>query len=121
MKRAYHPRGVPDHPPVGRQPETVQIVPSRPNPWYGGIVDGDELTRQQRWAIGQRNLGDAPLVTVRRLASSREYWWPTGTGKTQRPYFEFQCPIARRRRDGRIYVVAPGGEVKLVQADGWVF
>lgn len=120
-KRIYRPRGIPAYPTVGRQPEVLHIVPSRPNPWYGAIVAGDELTQQQRHTVAARGFDAEARITVRRLASSREYWWPIGVAKVERPYFEFQCPIARRQRDGRIYVVAPGGEVKLVHADGWVF
>lgn len=118
--RVYRSRGVPAYPSVGRQPETLYIIPSKPQPWYGAIVAGDALTRQQRYAMERRGLpADAATITVRRLASDREYYWPNGT--KQRPYFEFACPIDRRRKDGRIFVIAPSGDVKLVHADGWVF
>ncbi|MEN2749260.1 hypothetical protein [Sphingomonas sp. T9W2] len=118
-KRVYKERGIPAYPAVGRQPDTLYGMSA----WYGTIVDGEDLTVQQRREIEDLRLTDAEIITVRRLASSREYYWPTPVGRRndRRPYFQFQCPIARRRKDGRIFVVAPGGEVKLVHADGWVF
>lgn len=117
-KRAYKARGIPAYASVGRQPELLY----QHSPWYGSIVAGDDLTAEQRRAMAARGLSDAQRITVRRLASQREYWWPTTPGgRSERPYFEFRCPIDRHRKDGRIFVVAPGGEVKLVHADGWVF
>lgn len=117
-KRPYRSRGVPDYPPIGRQP----FILHQTSPWYGSIDGAEALTVQQRRTVDDRGLEKAEVITVRRLASSREMWWPTPAGgKPQRPYFQFPCPIARHHRDGRIYVVAPGGEVKLVHSDGWVF
>ncbi|KQM92202.1 hypothetical protein ASE70_14910 [Sphingomonas sp. Leaf22] len=106
-------------PPMGRQPEVCHIIPSKPNPWYGGIVEGDPLTVQQRWAMTKRGMpADVETITVRRLACLiREVY---AGSNAPRPYYEFQCPVQSRQKDGRIYVISPSGDRKLVQADGWI-
>lgn len=114
----FKPRAIPPYPPIGRQPETLHIIPSKPNPWYGRIVANDDLTLEQRRALDE--LGSrAPTETmvVRRYATDREMYW----GGHPRPYFEFVCPVVTRKRDGRIYVLSPIGDKKLIRDDGWVF
>ncbi len=118
--RPYKPRAAPAYPAIGRQPEVRHHIPSKPNPWYGSVVEGDDLTVQQRMALA--DLGDrapAEIMTVRRYATDREMYW--GTDNSVRPYFEFTCPVVRRRADGRIYVISPIGDVKLIRDDGWTF
>ena len=102
-----------------RQPATVKWTPSRPSPWYGAARDGDRFTAQQIAALAGR--GDSPdtceAITVRRPASMEEMWWPIGQAA---PVFEFDCPVVQRLADGRVKVIAPSGENKIVLGDGWV-
>lgn len=102
-----------------RQPERLYITPSKPNPWYGTIVEGDPLTIEQRRALAQQQLDPAKIETlkVRREATSREFYW----GRNQAPpVFAFDCPVLDRRRDGKIRVIAPGGWAELILPNGWV-
>jgi hypothetical protein len=104
---------------IGRQPATTYTTPSNPSPWYGAIRPDDRFTVQQRLEMTNRELDpDAiEVLKVRRQASAREMWWPTGAPP---PVFEFDCPVLSRRRDGRIDVIAPGGWKQIVSAEGWV-
>ncbi|MCC2978823.1 hypothetical protein [Sphingomonas sp. IC4-52] len=98
---------------VGRQPETLFITPSKPNPWYGSIVEGDSLTAQQRTVLSTREIDQSAveIVTVYRQATTRELWWPS----TQLPpLYAFECPVISRQSDGFVKVVAPFGDVKRV-------
>lgn len=103
---------------VGRQPEILQIIPSKPNPWYGTIVDGEPLTLEQLRTLDRMSLDptNTKRVTVRRNATDWEMWWPIGNLP---PVYEFECPLLRRRADDRLHVIAPDGTGKLVFADGW--
>lgn len=102
---------------AGRQPKNAQITPSNWSPWYGSIIPDDPLTTQQRADLDKRRLPqDQPRMLVYRQASSREMWWPDGGPP---PVFEFECPIIGHRLD-KVRIIAPSGEAKLVQGDGWV-
>jgi hypothetical protein len=103
---------------LGRQPETLWITPSKPNPWYGSITEGDALTVQQRDYLAKRQLDRAPLtITVKRNATHREAWWPRGSVP---PQYHFECPVLGRNGDGSVTIVAPAGFAQTVRADGWV-
>lgn len=108
---------------IRRQPEKLQIIPSKPNPWYGSIVEGDPLTIEQRRALDAMTAGEGvELMTVYRQATSREMWWGTNSPP---PVYEFQCPIIGRRKGGakgvdKVKIIAPNGDTKLVFPDGWV-
>ncbi|MBB5697024.1 hypothetical protein [Sphingomonas yantingensis] len=104
---------------VGRQPATPRVIPSHPNPWYGGIVDGDPFTTQQRAELSRLSIDPAAVerMTVRRNASDAEMWWPAGSLP---PVYQFECPVLGRRADGRVRIISPSGMGKLVFADGWV-
>ncbi len=100
---------------LGRQPETLYITPSKPNPWYGGYHEGDKLTAQQRCTLSTREIDQSKveIVTVYRQATDREMWWPKGYGLLP-PLFAFDCPVLARMADGFVRVVTPNGEVKRV-------
>lgn len=115
---------------IGRQPDRIQINPSRQYPWYGAIVGGElvgfgghtvkggeRFTEQQADQLRKR--GKSPetvdTMTVRRNSTDRELW----SGDRLRPVYEFECPVLSRQADGRARVIAPSGAVKLVEADGW--
>jgi hypothetical protein len=102
-----------------RQPETIYVTPSSPNPWYGAAGPGDRFTRQQLAAMARVKLDPETVaaITVRRNATTREFWWPKGDPA---PVFEFDCPILSRRRDGRLNIIAPAGVPAIVLDDGWV-
>lgn len=102
-----------------RQPATIIITPSASQPWYGTAAEGDRYTRQQLYHMVQRgmNPATAEAITVKREATSKEMWWPIGEAP---PIFEFDCPIISRRRDGKLNVLTPSGDVKAVLDDGWV-
>lgn len=113
---------------IGRQPTHIQIAPSKPYPWYGLIEGGDfsgvavtggqRFTTQQQDAIKRRGFTGSAVeaMVVRRNASHTEIWWNT---LSLPPVFEFECPVVHRRADGRVRVIAPSGEEKLVEGDGW--
>jgi hypothetical protein len=103
---------------LGRQPEVLHVTPSKPNAWYGTIVEGQRFTRQQLAVLERRSIDPAAVeaISVTRNATSREMYWPSGTVP---PVFQFDCPVVHRRADGRVRVIAPNGEEKLVYADGW--
>jgi hypothetical protein len=103
---------------LGRQPETLWITPSRPNPWYGSIVEGQRFTMQQVQAL--RSLGTDPetaeAVTVTRNATTREMYWPKSS---EPPCYQFECPVLARRR-GRISIISPSGITVTIDADCFV-
>ena len=113
MSSVYEGRAV-----LGRQPETVYITPSKPNAWYGTIVEGRELTAQQHHALVHVHGLSASHETMEvvRQATDREMWWPNGT---LAPVYIFRCPVLRRRADGKVDVIAPDGTTKRVRANGW--
>lgn len=104
---------------VGRQPAVIYITPSQPNPWYGTIVEGQRFTAQQVYWLRVKGIDHETVeaMTVMRQATDREYYWGPGQ---QAPEFHFECPVLGRRADGRVKVMAPAGDVKLVFGDGWV-
>ena len=108
----------PDTPPIGRQPDRIVIIPSKRQPWYGAIIDGRRFTRQQQNALIERgaDIATAHAMTVKRQATHREMWWPTGQLP---PVFAFECPIVGRRANGRVSVIAPDGQPVGVFSDGW--
>lgn len=103
----------------GRQPMSMVISPSSQSPWIGWVDRGQRFTRTQIYYLRKRGLDPATVegVMVRRCATQREMFWgrddPT-------PAFEFECPLILRRADGRLNILAPSGESKIVMADGWV-
>lgn len=104
---------------IGRQPAVMMVTPSAPYAWYGTIRDERRFTEQQ---IGKLiTAGKDPLtceaIEVRRNATDREHYWPIGSLP---PYFAFECPVVTRLADGRIKIIAPSGENKIVLRDGWV-
>lgn len=116
---------------IGRQPDRIQINPSRQYPWYGAIVGGElvgfgghsikggeRFTQQQSDQLRKRGRDADTVETmmVRRNSTDREIW--SGIGQL-RPVYEFECPVLSRQADGRARVIAPSGSVKLVEADGW--
>jgi hypothetical protein len=113
---------------LGRQPVTLYIAPSKPNPWYGTIVDGvagkfaitggERFTAEQAFAIRQRGLDLAKLevIAVTRNATTREMYW---SKSSPTPQYQFECPVLARRRDGRISVISPSGLPEIVDADGF--
>lgn len=107
---------------IRRQPEVLHIVPSKPNPWYGSIVEGDPLTIEQRRALAERGLAeDTPTMIVYRQATDREMWWGLNSAP---PVFEFECPIIGHRAQTKasppkVKILSPNGEAKLVFPDGW--
>ena len=114
---------------MGRQPAEARITPSKPNPWYGTITGGtreagaikggSRFTAEQDRELARRGIDDTvdvQALTVRRSATMAEAWWPD----TQPPpVFEFECPVIGTRADGRLVVISPAGDAKLVQPDGW--
>ena len=100
---------------IGRQPETLYVIPSKPNPWYGTWFEGDDLSVQQRTTLSRREIDQSKveIVKVYRQATSREMYWSTGYGSLP-PLFEFACPVIRREKDGFVRVVTPFGDVKRV-------
>lgn len=103
---------------MGRQPDLVQIVPSRPNPWYGSIVPDQRFTLEQLRTLQRRSIDPATVetITVTRNATQAEAYWGL---RQLPPVYQFECPVVHRRQDGRIMVIAPIGDEKLVYADGW--
>jgi len=113
---------------LGRQPVTLYIAPSKPNPWYGTIVDGvagkfaitggERFTAEQAFAIRQRDLDLAKLgvITVTRNATTREMYWPKSSPT---PQYQFECPVLTRQRDGRVRIISPSGLIETVDADGF--
>ena len=122
--------------PIGRQPARCYVTPSKPYPWYGGIVGGkpnertadlmadsaivggERFTRQQTVELINRRMDAAgPTVLGKRQATDRELV----CGPGQMPaVFAFECPVIRRRTDGAILVISPSGQALHVCADGWV-
>lgn len=117
---------------IGRQPVAYLITPSAARfPWYGTIEGGEKtgfgghsITGGQRFTNEQarecisRGLDvlTAPAMTVRRNSTMNEIWCGF---RDLRPVYEFECPIIRKMADGRVRVIAPSGDEKLVEADGW--
>ncbi|MDQ2762169.1 MAG: hypothetical protein M3Y22_01320 [Pseudomonadota bacterium] len=118
----------PDTPPVGRQPSRVQIAPSKSYPWYGsirggtsekfGVTGGERFTTQQQAALIQqgRDILTAESLLVKRQANDNELCWALGDLP---PVYAFECPVLGRRKDGKVKVVSPSGDVKHVLPDGW--
>jgi hypothetical protein len=118
---------------IGRQPTRIIVIPSAaPSPWYGAIVGGEKtgfgdhsikggqrFTEQQVEQMIKRgwDVLTAKAMTVRRNSTDAEIW--SGIGQP-RPVYEFECPIVHHRADGRVRVIAPSGDEKLVEGDGWI-
>jgi hypothetical protein len=103
---------------LGRQPDVPHVIPSKPNAWYGTIVEGERFTRQQLAALARRGIDPATVdaITVTRNATIREMYWPLGSLP---PVYQFECPVLGRQPDRRIRIIAPIGDEKLVYSDGW--
>lgn len=103
-----------------RQPAHIVISPSGWSPWIGwGDTPEDRFTRQQVWAMKQRALDpEAPdrVITVYREATTREEHVPRGGTPS---VFQFDCPVLSDTKDGRLRVIAPNGDTKIVRKDGW--
>lgn len=118
----------PNLPPVGRQPSVRQVSPSVRTPWYGNVVGyrnvdgiqvgGERWTTQQAAAILQRGLDPltCEAMEVRRQAVNAEIWIPVGDLPA---VFAFDCPIIQRMASGKVKVIAPDGQPKIVFANGW--
>jgi hypothetical protein len=103
-----------------RQPDKLVVTPSNQSPWVGYIDEDDRFTRAQRAAMSMRNIVVSDLlfvVTVFREATTREMWWASTAAP---PVFQFDCPVLQVLGDGRLKVIAPSGDVKIVLANGWV-
>lgn len=103
---------------LGRQPDIMKITPSSPNIWWGTIVEDRRFTVQQEAKL--ITLGKNPVtceaIEVKRNATDREMFW----GDTDLPpFYAMMCPVVSRRADGKIKVITPSGDNKLVNADGW--
>lgn len=104
---------------LGRQPEVLYFTPSRPNPWYGTIVEGERFTVEQSRELTKRGL-DARTVetmTVKRNCTSREMYFPLGVPV---PEYHFECPVLGRRADGWVSVITPMGATKYVAPNGYI-
>ncbi len=103
---------------VGRQPAVMYITPSKPNIWYGRIIDDRRFTEQQSAKLIElgRDPVTAEAIEVKRNATDREYYWNT---RDLPPYFQMMCPVVARRADGKIKVIAPSGAATFVRSDGW--
>ena len=103
----------------GRQPATMVISPSNQSPWIGRLDPGQRFTRAQIYYLRQRGFDPDTVewIMVRRCATSREMFLDR---EQPTPAFEFECPIILRRADGRLNILAPSGDSKIVLADGWV-
>jgi len=104
---------------VGRHPAQMVISPSNQSPWLGWRDPGQRFTRPQLYYLRHRGFDPDTVewIMVRRCATQREMSWSRGDPI---PAFEFECPIVLRRADGRLNVLSPSGESKIVLADGWV-
>lgn len=104
-----------------RQPAQLVVTPSNQSPWVGWLnAPGDRFTRAQLGAMKANNIDPDThkrFVTVFREATTREMWWPRGDAP---PVFQFDCPVMSETADGRLRVIAPSGDVKIVLANGWV-
>lgn len=121
----------PNTPPIGRQPDVRSVIVSKladGYPWYGHIrgyevvdgnqVGGDRWTREQVATLIR--LGLDPLtcksMMVRRQSVNDEV--VVGLGNLP-AVFEFECPVIKAMKGGRIKVIAPNGCFKFVLPDGW--
>jgi hypothetical protein len=92
------------------------VVPSRPDPWFGRWAPGSVLTEEQLDQLAQRGLDpDTEQLDVHVSVSQAQLWVPLGD---KRPWRLIPCPIVGRMKDGRLKVVAPNGERKLVWPTG---
>lgn len=103
---------------LGRQPGLQLVTPSKPNPWFGTAAEGDRYTVQQLHEMARLKLDPEVVesILVKRLSSYKENWWPKG-GLT--PFYQFECPVLGRLRDGRVKILAPAGLPMIVFGDGW--
>jgi len=104
---------------IGRQPKVLHISPSKSYPWYGKIIEGRRFTVEQE--LGLAHLGikpdDVEAMKVRRTSNDNEFWTPL---YTYPPVFEFECPILGHRADGKVKVLSPCGDAKLIFSNGWI-
>ncbi len=115
--------------PVGRQPALRVSTPSGPNPWHGTIigyevvgsaqVGGERFTGEQGRTLREMGLDPdtVEVITVRRQATPRE-WGNPDTGCLP-DVFAFECPVVGRRRDGKIKVISPIGNLNWIESTGW--
>ncbi len=138
--RSAHTRGAqggdmrqdPNKRPIGRQPFSRHMAPSKVYPFYGKIIGGEvvqsptgpiAITGGDRFTVEQlaalRGLKRDPetveTMIVRRQAKREELWQPLGELPE---VFAFECPVIGRRGD-KIRVITPSGDAKYVHADGW--
>lgn len=102
-----------------RQPDRIVLTPSNWSPWYGWIDEGERFTRTQLYALGQAGLDASTVETIAayREATQREMYWPKNEPP---PVFQFDCPVIGHLKDGRVRVIAPSGESKIILGNGWV-
>jgi hypothetical protein len=110
-----------ERPAFPRQPAQLVITPSNQSPWVGWLdAQGDRFTRAQVSAMKRNDIDPqthAVFVTVFREATTREMYWARGAAP---PVFQFDCPVMSVTADGRLRVIAPSGDVKIVLKNGWV-
>lgn len=102
-----------------RQPDHVVISPSGWSPWIGwGETLQSRFTRAQVSEMKRKGIDtESPTaITVFREATQREMVWGRGDAP---PVFQFDCPVLSTTRDGRLRVIAPNGDVKIVLRNGW--
>ncbi len=105
---------------LGRRPETVKWVPSKPLPWWISTWSEDaRFTAEQELAL--MSLGRDPVtadaITVRRDACPyTEISAPLGQWL---PIYEFEAPVIGTRADGKVTIIAPDGSRRHIRADGW--
>lgn len=104
-----------------RQPPASVIAPSNQSPWVGRVERADDrfTTTQLYYMARLGRTADEPgeCITVFREATQREMYWARGEAP---PVYQFDCPVIGRRRDGKVHVIAPGGDKKWVFRNGWV-
>ena len=98
-------------------PETAWITPSNINPWRGARKSGARWTNDQlrMMALAGIDPETAEAITVRSAVTDRDMWMPRGAA---RHVFVFECPVLKRRADGKVLVISPAGFRKWVYADG---
>ena len=93
------------------------ITPSNISPWFG-TWEGDAVYTLQQIAIVKamgKDIDALDHIDVRVPVSDRDVWAPLGTKMVHL----VRCPVIQRRpSDGRLKVITPIGDAKLVWPDG---
>jgi len=98
------------------------ITPSNIDAWFGYWRGDDELTQQQVRELAEAGFDPATVETmdVFLRTTAKQLWVPSGAfgAPPNYPWRRIRCPIVGRRLDGRVKVIAPIGDRKLVWEDG---